>query len=477
MKRSLGVDIAFHLKVMFWVALWVPSDSNIAKFLYGIFTLFTGAMVCGFLLSQLLNIALGHFNLILFVHSLATIAPCVKVLLILIKFTFTKEDVENLIKNFNTLRSNWRSSSETENKILDSAEKESRLMTNGLLSGYVILMIFMSVKPLVFQDTYMNNTNLTDIHPERSFVVLSWYPWDTRSTTMYAVTYISQIYALYVVIIQVAVFQTFNTAILIHIAAEFKLIYQKFTSILNQNTYNHAEESKNIFSHASNSTCDVKRSQNKNTIRKRRCEIRKGIRSEIKSKNHVKEGGEKPYSEYANDSGSNIFSINYDKPENEAYERLIEIVKHHQNVLRFCEEFGTIFRSLYLFQFSTVIFGLCFSCFLASLPSVDSETRMQFIIFTGLLMAQLLLPCWYGQRVTDQAELIRDAVYSCRWYDESARFKKAVHIIIMVCQRPISFSIGGFAAISRETWLSLINFTYSILAVLRHMDVDKFAEN
>ncbi|PSN49290.1 hypothetical protein C0J52_24265 [Blattella germanica] len=102
---------------------------------------------------------------------------------------------------------------------------------------------------------------------------------------------------------------------------------------------------------------------------------------------------------------------------------------------------------------------------------------MQFIVFTGLLMAQLLLPCWYGQRVTDQSERIQDAVYGCRWYEESTKFKKAVQIIIMRCQRPICFSVGGFAYISRETWLSIIHFTYSILLVLRNMDEEKLSAN
>ncbi|PSN49284.1 hypothetical protein C0J52_24266, partial [Blattella germanica] len=54
-----------------------------------------------------------------------------------------------------------------------------------------------------------------------------------------------------------------------------------------------------------------------------------------------------------------------------------------------------------------------------------------------------------------QSELIADAVYGCGWYNASPRFKKAVHIIIIRCQRPVCFSVGGFAVISRETWLSV----------------------
>ncbi|PSN49285.1 Odorant receptor 112 [Blattella germanica] len=491
MKRSLGVDIAIHLKIMFWVCLWVPSNTYIAKLLYGSFVLFTVVFVMSLLLAQLLYLVIEHFDLILFVNSLTTLTSNIKILLIMTRFRFMKEELQDLIKNFNALRSNRKSVSESENKILETAEKESRVLTNGLLSGFITLFILMVAKPLFVQYTSTHHSNSTDLCPERSFIMLSWYPWGTCSTTIYAAIYVSQIYALFMIIMQIAVYQTLNTSILIHIAAEVDIIYDKFISVLNQNNRKISEERNNKFPNL-----DIDTNRSKNNEKLKQCyALNKDIvcaetNSTALKNNHIEgivgilDNVSVAY-ECVKDPISNMFSNDYDKSEEEGeqeeeeevYNRLIEIVKHHQSVFRFSEEVNNMFSPFYLFQFSTVIIGLCFASFLASMPSLDSETRMQFIIFTFLLMAQLLLPCWYGQRVTDQSERIRDAVYGCRWYDKSPRFKKAVQIIIMRCQRPICFSVGGFAVISRETWLSLINFTYSLLAVLRQMDEDTLQEN
>ena len=51
-----------------------------------------------------------------------------------------------------------------------------------------------------------------------------------------------------------------------------------------------------------------------------------------------------------------------------------------------------------------------------------------------------------------QSEAVAEAIYSCRWYNHSAKFKKLVHVKLMRAQKPVLFSAGGFFDVSLQSF-------------------------
>ncbi|XP_033611386.1 putative odorant receptor 92a isoform X2 [Cryptotermes secundus] len=74
-----------------------------------------------------------------------------------------------------------------------------------------------------------------------------------------------------------------------------------------------------------------------------------------------------------------------------------------------------------------------------------------FMSIIGVLSQSLLL-CWLGERHIQQSLRVKAAAYNCNWCDQSARFKRLLHMIILRAQDPVKFSAGSFFDINIETF-------------------------
>jgi hypothetical protein len=51
-----------------------------------------------------------------------------------------------------------------------------------------------------------------------------------------------------------------------------------------------------------------------------------------------------------------------------------------------------------------------------------------------------------------QSLRVKAAAYNCNWCDQSARFRRLLHMVIVRAQDPVKFSAGSFFDINIETF-------------------------
>jgi hypothetical protein len=70
----------------------------------------------------------------------------------------------------------------------------------------------------------------------------------------------------------------------------------------------------------------------------------------------------------------------------------------------------------------------------------------------GRLTLRALQHLFYSQ----QSEAVERAIYGCKWFDASERFKKYVQFVIMRSQKVVRLSAGHFFAISLEGFANVM---------------------
>ncbi|XP_046981226.1 odorant receptor coreceptor-like [Schistocerca americana] len=88
---------------------------------------------------------------------------------------------------------------------------------------------------------------------------------------------------------------------------------------------------------------------------------------------------------------------------------------------------------------------------IAGIPSVLGETGMY---------------CIFGQMVVNQSERLRQSAYSCSWVGAEAPFKQALVIFVMRTLQPLEFSVGKLIKLSSETFLKILNSSYTLINLL-----------
>ncbi|XP_063244149.1 odorant receptor Or2-like isoform X2 [Bacillus rossius redtenbacheri] len=100
-------------------------------------------------------------------------------------------------------------------------------------------------------------------------------------------------------------------------------------------------------------------------------------------------------------------------------------------------------------------------------------TPVSDVNFGGILQLQMctlvhvIIYCWGSAQVTWQSEAVLHAGYCCGWPEAGRSFKQALRLLMTRAARPAGFTIGGYGPLTLQTFLGMINFAYSVYAVLR----------
>jgi len=71
----------------------------------------------------------------------------------------------------------------------------------------------------------------------------------------------------------------------------------------------------------------------------------------------------------------------------------------------------------------------------------------------GCLTLRALQHVFYSQ----QSQAVERAIYGCKWFDASERFKKYVQFVVMRSQKVVRLSAGHFFAVSLEGFANVMH--------------------
>ncbi|KAJ6636171.1 Odorant receptor 45b, partial [Pseudolycoriella hygida] len=134
--------------------------------------------------------------------------------------------------------------------------------------------------------------------------------------------------------------------------------------------------------------------------------------------------------------------------------KLREAISDHFEIIRISDNLATIEQGIIFSQFFGVLFSLSTIAF--QVVIAKGEQLFFFIGPTVVILCQLFLYCYYGQRITDQACRLSDSVYQLKWYNYPTKFQKYFQLIMLRSQNSFFFSGMGFVYCSLESFTDVI---------------------
>nr|QAB43900.1 olfactory receptor OR21 [Oedaleus asiaticus] len=86
------------------------------------------------------------------------------------------------------------------------------------------------------------------------------------------------------------------------------------------------------------------------------------------------------------------------------------------------------------------------------------------------IFGELWLYCWFGDKLTSEGENLTLAVYDAvtSLQECPTSIKRSLLLLMLRSQRPLCITAAGFFPLSRESFVSILNISYSCFTVLRN---------
>ncbi|KAF2900755.1 hypothetical protein ILUMI_05431 [Ignelater luminosus] len=133
-------------------------------------------------------------------------------------------------------------------------------------------------------------------------------------------------------------------------------------------------------------------------------------------------------------------------------------VDYHLAILDVAAEMELVLSKLLLMAFLATISELCFEVYMASITTSNGQLVRHLAEACSALM-QVALYSYWGQQVTEQSQLVGNAIYESNFVGTDLRFQRAVAFIIRRTQTPTVITAGKFTNIGLATftWVYLVS--------------------
>ncbi|XP_049961698.1 odorant receptor Or2-like [Schistocerca serialis cubense] len=152
--------------------------------------------------------------------------------------------------------------------------------------------------------------------------------------------------------------------------------------------------------------------------------------------------------------------------------RLAQCVRYHTDVDRCVRQLSTLLGPILLGQVLADVVTISATAFVTTTGKTDSGWVFKYGSYLAAIAEQLLLYCWFGNDVLTESERLQLSAYSSQWVGASPRFRRELRLFLCRAHRPLRLTASKFYTISRETFLLLMNASFSYYAVLRQLNSD-----
>ncbi|CAO1400259.1 unnamed protein product [Diamesa hyperborea] len=145
---------------------------------------------------------------------------------------------------------------------------------------------------------------------------------------------------------------------------------------------------------------------------------------------------------------------------------LKKLIVFHNDLIGISNQLEKIFSVSILINFVGSSIILCLVGFQAS-AGVKTSELIKFGIFLLSSMVQILLLCWYGNKLIESSVGVADGVYNGNWYEGDENMKKSMKLIIIRAQRPQCLTTFKFSKVSLSSFSLVLSSSYSYFTLLR----------
>ncbi|XP_049948173.1 odorant receptor Or2-like [Schistocerca serialis cubense] len=155
-----------------------------------------------------------------------------------------------------------------------------------------------------------------------------------------------------------------------------------------------------------------------------------------------------------------------DRRRRDMYEELRNCIKTHQHILSSLKKLQRVMSPVAMTQFMCSASGACITLFQATF-NPEGNSTLKCLIFLPLPAFQIFIYCWAGHEIVYQEELLSVSGYGSAWVGASRRISVVLHILMCNAQKPLRLTAGKFYPVNRDTFVTLINASYTFYTLMR----------
>ncbi|XP_073994619.1 odorant receptor co-receptor [Rhodnius prolixus] len=141
-------------------------------------------------------------------------------------------------------------------------------------------------------------------------------------------------------------------------------------------------------------------------------------------------------------------------------------VERHKHVVKFVTSIGDCYGSALLLHMLTSTVTLTLLAYQATkIEGVDvyASTVIGYLVYT---LGQVFVFCIHGNELIEESSSVMEAAYSCHWYDGSEEAKTFVQIVCQQCQKSLTVSGAKFFTVSLDLFASVLGAVVTYFMVL-----------
>lgn len=106
--------------------------------------------------------------------------------------------------------------------------------------------------------------------------------------------------------------------------------------------------------------------------------------------------------------------------------------------------------------------------FAISIIHSDAKTSVVLFILLAASTFETLVPCFFGDNLRFESELLASSIGFCNWIDQSKEFKKNLLFFIAKAQQPLQLQAGGYIPCSMTTFIQFQKLANSIFVLFKN---------
>nr|XP_021186882.2 odorant receptor 67c [Helicoverpa armigera] len=160
-----------------------------------------------------------------------------------------------------------------------------------------------------------------------------------------------------------------------------------------------------------------------------------------------------------------VISDMIERLDENSVDRLPDIVKEHQYILKLGEDLEDIFTAPNLFN---VLVGSLEICALGfNLTNGSWEKIPGCLLFLLSVLLQILMMSVFGENMIRESTNIGDAAFLCKWYKMDEKSKKTIMTIMIRSKKPQRLTAYKFSSISYASFTKIISTSWSYFTILK----------
>ncbi|GFG34088.1 hypothetical protein Cfor_11250, partial [Coptotermes formosanus] len=130
-------------------------------------------------------------------------------------------------------------------------------------------------------------------------------------------------------------------------------------------------------------------------------------------------------------------------------------IRHHQGIIAFMQQLEDALNVSLCGHFMLLLATMCFAAFSVVTNWGDYTDMSQGVAAYVICASDVFLICWFGTRLTQHAESVRDAAFGCDWVGTPVPFQRCLMFIIATANKQFQLTAGKFVPVSNLTMMNV----------------------